>query len=157
MTFNGSLCLYSEIFKEIDFRDKKEKNIKRAINIFVKKYKDKLNTKFDKEEGKNKLGILKNEYINIDINLFKKNLFKYLKIETFSKKNFCLGVYFSYNFIINKNFKNKKILLLHPHNLDELKEFHKDFRDACYIFTVRDFRAAYYSELYNFVNLNITI
>ena len=88
LTFNGSLCLYSEIFKEIDFRDKKEKNIKRAINIFVKKYKDKLNTKFDKEEGKNKLGILKNEYINIDINLFKKNLFKYLKIETFSKKNF---------------------------------------------------------------------
>lgn len=110
LTFNGSLCLYSEIFKEIDFRDKKEKNIKRAINIFVKKYKDKLNTKFDKEEGKNKLGILKNEYINIDINLFKKNLFKYLKIETYSAKNFCLGVYFSYNFIINKNFKNKKIL-----------------------------------------------
>ena len=154
LTFNGSLCLYTEIFKKIDFKNKNKKNIKRAINIFIRKYHNKLNTKFDKEEGKGQLGILKNEYINIDINYFKKILLKNLFIENFNKKNFCLGVYFSYNFIINKDFKNKKILLLHPHNLDELKEFHNDFKEACYIFTVRDFRAAYLSELYNFVKFN---
>lgn len=154
LTFNGSLCLYSQIFKHIDFRKKDQKNMKKSVNLFIKKYKNQINTKFDEEEGKNKLGTLKNEFINIDIKFFKKILLEYLLNEGFTKKNFYLGVYFAYNFIIVKNFKNKKILLLHPHNLDELDEFHKDFLDACYIFTVRDFRAAYYSELYNFVRFD---
>ena len=149
LTFNGSVLLYVSFFSKINFKNDNEKNINYSIKKFVNFYYDWLCTKKDKAEGKNKMGRNKNEYININLKKFKYAMFNYLILEGFTKKNFSLAVYFAYNFSLGLNFKNKKILLMHPHNLDELTHFSKDFSECKYIFTMRDQRAAYLSTIYN--------
>ena len=149
LTFNGSIGLYIKFFPKINFKDDSKKNINYSINKFVNVYYNLLCTKNDNREAKNKMGINKNEYINVNLKKFKYAILNYLNLEGFTKKNFSLGVYFAYNFALGLSFKNKKILLMHPHNLDELVLFYKDFKNFKYIFTIRDQRAAYLSCTYN--------
>ena len=149
LTFNGSVGLYVGFFSKIDFKIDDEQNINYSIKKFINTYHDWLCTKNDSAEGKNKMGKNKNEFININLKKFKHAMTKYLNAEGFTKKNFSLAVYFAYNFALGLNFKNKKILLMHPHNLDELIHFSKDFNKSKYIFTIRDQRAAYLSTIYN--------
>lgn len=151
MSFNGSFGAYVGLYPEIDFNNHDKKNILQAIKKFIKIYKCKLQTKNDKDEGKNQLGKNKNECININLKKFKFSILKYIEIEGFTKKNFTLAIYFSYNFCLNLNFTNKKVLLMHPHNIDELKLFYKDFPESKYIFTIRDQRAGYFSTIYHLV------
>ena len=56
LTFNGSLPLYSQFLNKINFEDNSNKNIKLTITKFINSFFFLLNTKFDKEEGKNTLG-----------------------------------------------------------------------------------------------------
>ena len=149
LTFNGSVGLYVGLFPKINFNNANKQNINLSITKFINIYHDWLCTKNDNSEGKNKMGKSKNEFININLNRFKYAMFNYLNLEGFTKKNFSLAVYFAYNIALGLNFKNKKILLMHPHNLDELVHFSKDFRKSKYIFTIRDQRAAYLSTIYN--------
>jgi len=149
MTFNGSVCLYTEFFYKINFKDSSQKNIIYSIKKFIKSYSTLLCTQYDKDEGKNKMGKNKDEYIDIDFNKYENSMLSYLLSEGFTKKNFYLAVYFSYNFCLGYNFKNKKILLMHPHNFDEVNIFSKDFTKSHYIYMIRDPRAAYLSSIYN--------
>ena len=143
LTFNGSVGLYVGLFPKINFNNANKQNINLSITKFINIYHDWLCTKNDNSEGKNKMGKSKNEFININLNRFKYAMFNYLNLEGFTKKNFSLAVYFAYNIALGLNFKNKKILLMHPHNLDELVHFSKDFRKSKNIFTIRDQRAGY--------------
>jgi len=149
ITFNGHLALYSNFFTKINFYDQSDNNIKNSIKLFIFKFHSLLNTKNDKRENKNKLGKTKNKFINIPTRKFKEYLFLFLKYKKFNKKNFYLGIYFAYNCCLQKNFKKIKILLLHPHNLDELLKFHIDFKECFYFFTIRHHIAAYYSTINN--------
>ena len=88
LTFNGSVGLYVHFFPKIDFKNHNLKNIKNTINKFVKTYKNWLYTKHDRREGKNKMGINKNEFININLKKFKYAMLHYLIAEGFKKKFF---------------------------------------------------------------------
>ena len=146
--------LYKKFFKNVNFNDRSIQNINKTIKSFSKSYLYLLDTRKDKEEGKNRLGKNKNDYININVKKFNKLMLIFLQHKGFSSKNFTLGVYFSYNCCLNVNFKNKEILLMHPHNWDELLLFIKDFKNEKFIITVRDQRAAYYSSIYNLSTFN---
>ena len=149
MSFNGSIGTYVNFYPEIDFNNQSKKNILHSVKKFLKLYKNLINSKNDKEEGKNQLGKNKKGYININLKKYRTAMLKFIKKEGFNKKNFTLAVYFAYNFCLNLNFKTKKILLLHPHNFDEVKLFASDFPESKYIFTIRDQRAGYFSMIYN--------
>jgi len=149
LTFNGSLPLYSQFLNKINFEDNSNKNIKLTITKFINSFFFLLNTKFDKEEGKNTLGEKKNKSIQISAHKFSKILFYFINKKSFTKKNFYLGIYFAYNVCIHRNFSKIKVLLLHPHNLEEVKLFKNDFKDCFYLVTIRHHVAAYYSTIYN--------
>ena len=149
LTFNGSIGLYVNFFSKINFKNNNKKNLIHAIKSFIRIYKNWLYTKNDKIEGKNKLGKNKNDFINIDLNKYEYAMYCYLLSEGFTKKNFSLAAYFAYNICLGANFKNKKVLLMHPHNLDELVLFSNDFKKNRYLFTIRDQRAGYFSTVYN--------
>ena len=108
LTLPGHLILYTTFFKKINFNDSSVKNIKKTVVKFIKYFHDRLNTSLDREEGMNKLGKNKNEYINVSKKFFFNNLVFYLCKKTFTKRNFYLGVYFAYNRCLKKILKIKK-------------------------------------------------
>ena len=149
LTFNGYLMVYKNFYPKINFKDKSISNVKTSVKKFTTNYSHLLNTKKDKEEGKNNLGKNKKSFIALNLKKFNNIMLHYLNKKGFSKKHFTMAIYFAYNFCLGVSFKRKKILLMHPHNWDELLLFYKDFKLANYIITIRDQRAGYYSALYN--------
>ena len=149
LTFNGTLLLYSQFFGNINFGDNSKKNIKLSIKKFVKNFNFTINSKFDKDDGKNTLGKQRNKSIKISTEKFSKILFYFISEKSFTKKNFYLGVHFAYNVCIHRNFSKVKILLLHTHNLEEVKLFKNDFKECFYLVTIRHIIEAYYSTIKN--------
>ena len=129
------------------------------IDEFIGKHIQKFNSKYDLIEGKDRLGINKNQFIEIDKTIFKEFFLKIMNKQTINSKNCLLGIYGAYALSLNQNLDKKKLFIHHLHRHDELCYFLKDFPKSKIISMTRDPRSNYYSGVnhhkkYNPVSMN---
>ena len=153
LTFNGSFMPYVEFFYKVENLNEKT-NLDKFISKFLLQYFYKFYSSLDFEEGKNDMGENFDDSINIDILKLKKIIIEYLSLEGVNYKNFIMAVYFAYNKLIKRNILLSRIILFHPHNLDEAEYFIKDFENASLLFSIRDLRAGYLSTVENLIDYN---
>ena len=144
LTFNGhlqfhlfwrtSICVASGEFLLSDF-----------IEEFIGKHIEKFKSRYDLIEGKDRLGVSRDQSIDIDTSIYKDNFLKIMKGEYINSKTCLLGVYGAYALTLNQNLKSKKLILHHLHHHDELEYFIKDFPNCKLISMTRDPRANYFS------------
>lgn len=144
LTFNGhfqfhifwrtSICVAAGKFSLEDF-----------IEEFIGKHIEKFKSKYDLIEGKDRLGINRNQSLNIDTADFKQYFLNIMQEQNINSKNCLLGIYGAYALVLNQNVEAKKILLHHLHRHDELSYYLRDFPNSKIISMTRDPRSNYYS------------
>lgn len=95
-----------------------------------------------------RLGNKMNDKILINKKKFRLHFKKYIKeFKNMSTKNLIISIYLAYSKSRNINLKKKKIILMHPHELNICIEYSKIFKNSKFIFPVRDPIQTYYSIL----------
>lgn len=148
MTFNGHFACYSEFFttsKTFSLGD-----VNDIVDEFIGTYIYKLNSRYDIQEQKDRLGTAGNEFININRETFKTHLVNLISTRPVTTKAFLLAVYGAYHLSLNRNPLNARVLVHHAHVDYEFQEFIKDFPDCRVLVTTRDPRANLVSLIENF-------
>lgn len=137
--------LFREQFKTISSVLKKfEKNNPKFYDTSKLNYNDE-NSSFLWRLGNNM-----NDKIIINKKKFRLYFRKYIKeFKRLSSRNIIISIYLAYSKSKNISFKNKKIILMHPHDLGTCIKFSKIFKDSKFLFPVRDPIQTYYSIFIN--------
>lgn len=124
-------------WSEFYYLVKNEKSPEMIAKIFSKQYNIFFNSRKNKRERHDKLGIRKNQFYIVKekkfINYFKK-LSQGLKI---NKKNILYNLHLAYSLASGENINKKKFIIINLHSLDYIK---KDIEEFNYkiLYTIRD-------------------
>lgn len=132
--WNSSLCVGAGTF---DIRD--------LVEEFIGKHIERLKSRYDAIDGKDRLGENYNQSINIDLDRFKSEIVRLINSKEVSSRNFMLAVYGAYSLCLGQDLSKKKILFHHIHHAEKLDDFLKDFPDSKIISMTRDPRANFVS------------
>lgn len=149
LTFNGFFLFY-EFWGNAVTNKSSSVNIEDFADEFIGKFIFKLKSKYDIQEQKDKLGINKDESIDINPNAFKNHFINLINKIDFNSKNCLIALTAAYHLSLERNLSNIKIFLHHPHTEDECKHFIKDFPQSTLICMTRDPRANIYSSIRNY-------
>ncbi|MDC0215445.1 sulfotransferase, partial [Candidatus Marinimicrobia bacterium] len=150
LTFNGHFTVYSDFFSTALTIKNDSSIIADIVDEFIGKYIYKFVSKYDYQEAKDILGKNKDESITINTSDFKRHVIQLMKDENLSSRNLLLAFYGSYNICLGNNIFNTKVFFHHPHVGYELDLFINDFSDLKIVFTTRDPRANFVSNIENF-------
>lgn len=155
LTFNGnflfhnfwekSLCVKSGEFDLGDF-----------IDEFSGHFIERLKSRYDLLERKNKLGDDYNQCININIPQFKEIFIKLLTNRKPNSKNVLVAIYAAYSISLGQDINSKKILFHHEHSFLKLHEVIADFPDCKVLCTTRDPRATFVSGILHWKAFDVT-
>ena len=150
LTFNGHFLVYEEFLElarsTLDCNFSSNDVADEFIGLFLYK----LVSKYDIQEGKDRLGEERNESFAIDTAQFKKHFVGLMEFLTCDRRGIVLAIYGAYNMALNRSVDTTKVMLHHPHLEDELRKFVSDFPATKVLYTIRDIRASFYSQIANF-------
>lgn len=149
-TFNGHFLVYTEFYAQSICLRQESPNVADVVDEFVGRYIYKLVSRYDIQEGKDRLGEMHNESFRVDTTEFRGHVVGLMGALPFSTKNFLLAVYGAYNLCLRHDLEATKIIFHHPHLLEELPGFMRDFPEAALVFTTRDPRANFVSHVEHF-------
>lgn len=152
LTINGHFLPYSQFFPKSKTFNVREVNASDIADELIGHYIFKLISRYDTQEGMDRLGKNLDQFLDISTSEFKYHFVNLLKGLHIDSKNCLLAFYGAYNLCIGKNINETKILLHHPHLDFELELVHHDFLNLNVIFTVRDPRANICSLINSFKN-----
>ena len=150
LTFNGHFTIYEEFFEQarsIHYGDFSSIDI---ADEFIGLFLYKLVSKYDIQEGKDRLGEEGNKSFAIDTTLFKKHFVGLMDFLTRDRQGVVLAIHGAYHMALNRSLDTTRVLLHHPHLEDELRKFVYDFPEARILYTIRDIRPSFYSQIANF-------
>ena len=99
----------------------------KVVDEFILQYRNLFD--YDDIEQKN---------INIDKNIFKKNLLKELDKIELNKKNFIISIFIAFEKTTKNKIDDVKIIVNHSHSIDETKFFLELFPECNLLVTIRD-------------------
>ena len=153
LTFNGhfqfhyfwrtSTCVTSNEFLLSDF-----------IKEFIGKHIEKFKSRYDLKEGKDRLGINRDQSIDIDTLVFEDYFMQLMEEQIVNSRNCLLSIYGAYALSLDQDLESKKVFLHHLHRHDELKYYLKDFPNSKIISMTRNPFSNYYSGVTHHKNYN---
>jgi Sulfotransferase family len=149
-TFNGHFAVYSEFFTCAHTFIVEKGDIDSAADEFIGQYIYKLNSRFDIQEAKDRLGENNDQFFKIDTDEFKQNIVGLLYERDLNSHDFLLAVYGAYSLCLGQDIEKIKVIFHHPHLDYEFKLFYKDFPQTRIIFSTRDPRANFCSHVEHF-------
>jgi hypothetical protein len=147
LTFNGHFLVYSEYFKSSKVLGTESPDVKDLVDEMVGFYIYKLISRYELVEGKDKLGDNYDESFAVDTGTFKLHMLGLLNKVELNTRNILLAFYGAYAINLNHNILNKKVFVHHPHLAFEFNLFYEDFKKCRVIFTSRDPRANFCSQV----------
>jgi len=150
LTFNGHTMVHTEFFETAASFKHKPVSARDAADEFVGRYLYKLISRYDIQEGKDRLGENGDESFTLDTHEFKTHVLGLLGGAEVTTKTFLLAVYGAYNLCLGHDLLQTRIFFHHPHLLDEFGEFRKDFPQTGVVVTTRDPRANFVSHVEHF-------
>ncbi len=146
MTFNGTLFFYS--FWRNSFCAKVPSiNLDDLLDEFIGKHIEKLKSRYDFLERKDRLGENANESVDIDLLLFKKMAKALLVGRIVNSKNVLLAIYGAYSLCLGQQIEKKALFFHHIHHAERLDNYLNDFPDSKIICMTRDPRANFVSGI----------
>lgn len=149
-TFNGHFLIYTEFFSQSVCLQQKDPDIADIADEFVGRYIYKLVSRYDIQEGKDRLGETYDRSFRLDTHKFRLHVIGLMEGRKFSTRDFLLAVYGAYGLCLNHNLQAKRVIFHHPHLVEELPGFLQDFPSASLVFTTRDPRANFVSHVEHF-------
>ena len=150
LTFNGHFAIYQEFFEQArstyDVIDSAIDVVDEFIGLFLYK----LVSRYDVQEGKDRLGEEHNESVVVDTALFREHFVGLMDFLPLNRRGVVLAIYGAYHIALNRSLEAAKVLLHHPHLEYELRKFITDFPDTKVLYTIRDIRPSLYSQITNF-------
>tara|TARA_Y100000310_G_scaffold335929_1_gene419182 strand:- start:760 stop:1893 length:1134 start_codon:yes stop_codon:yes gene_type:complete len=128
--WNSSKCVKANKVDPSDFIDE-------FIGVHIEKFK----SRYDLQENKDRLGINRNESINIHIPRFRKHFINLLNDYNINSRNALIAIYTAYSLCFDQDIMCKKVLIHHIHHYFRLPQFFRDFPGSKIISTTRDPRA----------------
>ena len=150
LTFNGHFAIYQEFFEQARTTNDSFTSASDVADEFIGLFLYKLVSKYDVQEGKDRLGEGRNESFVIDTSLFKQYFVGLMDFLPLNRRGVLLAIYGAYHLALNRTLESVRVLLHHPHLEDELRKFISDFPDTKVLYTIRDIRASFYSQIANF-------
>ena len=151
-------------FFHIWWKDAKcKENLSDLVNEFIwytnspSNHIEKFKSYYNKQERWNQLGVNKNEFFEVDIDVFKNHMLNILAAKELNSKNFILAVHLAYGLAIGVDIKKTKIIFYHAHHIEKLKEFREDFSNFDVICAVREPRNTLVSTIEHWRKYNIDI
>lgn len=136
---HNQICQLPSEFYYDDFWQKIKK-IKKDYNLigkkFLEEYPSFFNSKKNKDERHDKLGVKKNQFFRVDSSIFLKELKKRIKGKNLLFMPLLVHIHYAYCLAKKESIKNKKYILLHLHHRHRLKAFSNCNYNI--IYTVRD-------------------
>lgn len=149
-TFNGHFAVYSEFFADSVCLRATQVSPRDLADEFIGKFIYKLVSKYDIQEGKDRLGDSLDQSFTIDTVEFRSHIAGLMGNVPVTSRNFLLAVYGAYSLCLGHDLNAKCIIFHHPHLIYELRLFLADFPEAALIFTTRDPRANFVSHVEHF-------
>ena len=150
LTFNGHFAIYQEFFEQARTTNDSFTSASDVADEFIGLFLHKLVSKYDVQEGKDRLGEGRNESFVIDTSLFKQYFVGLMGFLPLNRRGVLLAIYGAYHLALNRTLESVRVLLHHPHLEDELRKFVSDFPDTKVLYTIRDIRPSFYSQIANF-------
>ena len=150
LTFNGHFAVYTEFFKTSACFKLKPVSARDLVDEFVGRFIYKLVSRYDVQEGKDRLGDGCNRSFSIDTDMFRAHVVGLLGGLEVTSRDFLLAVYGAYNLCLGHELLAKRIAFHHPHLFYEFEEFVKDFPNTSVVVTTRDPRANFTSHVEHF-------
>lgn len=150
LTFNGHFPAYSGFFRTSICFNSERPSVRDIADEFVGKFIYKLVSRYDIQEGKDRLGESYTESLTLDTNLFRRHIEGLMMGREITSRDFLLAIYGAYNLCLDQGILEKKIVFHHPHLFYEFYEFVKDFPDTAVVVTTRDPRANFASHVEHF-------
>lgn len=110
---------------------------------------------YNKEERWDQLGNNKNEFFEVDINIFRQHMLNILGDKELNSRNFFLGVNLAYGLSVGSDIKKTKIIFYHIHHIPKLKEFKEDFEEFDVIAMTREPRNTLVSGIEHWKRYNV--
>ena len=151
LTFNGHI-FFHDFWNNAKCTKTDAIDVSDLLDEFIGMNIEKLKSKYDLQEKKNSLGENKDQSIDIDLTLYKKEATKLLHGRKINSRNLMLAVYGAYAICLNQNLLKMKLLLHHIHNAERLSPYLNDFPDSKIICMTRDPRANFVSGVINWRN-----
>lgn len=149
-TFNGHFLIYTEFFSQsVCFKTGHAQSGDLA-DEFIGRYIYKLVSKYDVQEGKDRLGETLDQFFDLDTQKFRLHIIGLMGDEPVTSKNFLLAIYGAYSLCLGQNLELKRLIFHHPHLVEELPGFINDFPQTALVFTTRDPRANFVSHVEHF-------
>ena len=150
LTFNGHFAVHSEFFKASTCLNAVPVSASDVADEFVGKYIYKLVSRYDIQEGKDRLGETGDRSFAIDTGVFKAHVVGLMGDLEVTSTNLLLAVYGAYNLCLGHDLFQTRIVFHHPHLFYEFDEFKKDFPRTSVVVTTRDPRASFVSHVEHF-------
>lgn len=150
LTFNGHFAIYDEFFEQARSTHGGDFSPSDVADEFIGLFLYKLISKYDIQEGKDRLGEERDESFSVDTNIFKKHFVGLMDFLKCDRRGVLLAIYGAYHLALNRSVDTVKVLLHHPHLENELRKFISDFPATQVLFTIRDIRPSFYSQITNF-------
>ena len=150
LTFNGHFAIYQEFFEQARTINDSFTSASDVADEFIGLFLHKLVSKYDVQEGKDRLGEGRNESFVIDTSIFKQYFVGLMDFLPLNRRGVLLAIYGAYHLALNRTLESVRVLLHHPHLEDELRKFISDFPDTKVLYTIRDIRPSFYSQIANF-------
>ncbi len=150
LTFNSHFAWYGQFYNCARSVLVENQNPTDVVNEFVGLFIYKLVSRYDLQEGKDRLGINRNESISIDLDEFRHHVLCLIRDQQLTSRNWLLAIYGGWSLCLNRDILQTKVFLHHPHLESELRQFISEFPKSEVIFTLRDIRASLLSQVFNF-------
>lgn len=150
LTFNGHFAVHTQFFGTSVCLAATPVSAGDLAREFAGTFIYKLVSRYDVQEGKDRLGATGAESFAIDIDEFVSHVTGLLRRVEITRRTFLLAVYGAYNLCLGHDLLQARILFHHPHLFHEFEEFLRDFPEAAVVATTRDPRASFVSHVEHF-------
>lgn len=150
LTFNGHFLIYTGFFAQSVCLRVANPECRDVIDEWIGRYIYKLASRYDIQEGKDRLGPELNQFFRIDTQEFRKHFLGLTENKPFTQRDFILAIYGAYNLCLHQDLSAARVIFHHPHLVEELPSFLTDFPNASLLFTTRDPRANFVSHVEHF-------
>ena len=147
ITFVGFLTIYSEFFETSYVFNSDQPAASEAADEFIGRFIQRLSSRYDYEERRDRLGQNGNQSFSIDVRRFKQHLVGLLGDRSLDRRRFLLAVYGAYNLTCGRDLLAAKLVVHHPHIERELRATYVDFPQSKVLYTTRDPRASFCSSV----------
>lgn len=148
LTFNGILC-YHDFWAVSQCVNAGFFDLSDFLDEFIGHHIEKFKSKYDLQERKDQLGDTQDQFLDIDIVKFKKEMVELMDGLVPDSRNTLVAIYAAYAICLGQDLSKKTVFFHHIHHVHRLGPYLKDFPGSKIICMTRDPRANFVSGILN--------